>query len=505
VAGLDALSCASPGNCAAGGSYRPSTASTHSQAWLAVQKSGHWGNAFEIAGSLNADGGAQLTAASCPAAGACVAGGYYENAAGHLERFLISQHLGHWGKAGKLPGLLTLNKGPDSQLYSLSCGSAGNCSGGGYYNNATFREFAFVSTESGGHWAAAKRVPGITSVSPGGATCPLPDCYSRPADLPPMTGKFALSYPHLLPLRRPLLAGAAGVALALAPAAASASAGTPAPRTAGQYTTIDVPGAAGTIAVGANDAGVVSGFSFGAGGIEHGFLDRNGRFTTIDVPGAADTLVTVINDRGVVPGYYLDGGGAAHGFLDRRGRITTVNAPGAGPASGQGTFLANVSDRGVIAGFFTDSGGVQHGFIDRNGRFTIINDPHAGSGPGQGTSVGYVNDAGQITGSYTQGNGDTVAFAGFPGRLGTVSDPAAPPFATLAAAINDAGIVVGEWADASGLFHGFTERHGVFTPVKDPAGAEGTNVEGISNNGIIAGFYTDAGAVNHGFELTRTR
>jgi hypothetical protein len=168
VAGLDALSCASPGNCAAGGSYRPSTVSTHSQAWLAVQKSGHWGNAFEAAGSLNAGGGAQLTAASCPAAGACVAGGYYENAAGRLELFLISQHQGHWGKAGKLPGLLTLNKGPDSQLYSLSCSSAGNCSGGGYYNNATFREFAFVSTESGGHWAAAKRVPGITSVSPGG-------------------------------------------------------------------------------------------------------------------------------------------------------------------------------------------------------------------------------------------------------------------------------------------------------------------------------------------------
>jgi hypothetical protein len=168
LAGLNALSCASAGNCAAGGSYRPSTASPRSQAWLAVQKGGHWGNAVEVAGSLNAGGGAQLTAASCPAAGACVAGGYYENAAGHLELFLISQHSGHWGKAGKLPGLLTLNKGPDSQFYSLSCSSAGNCSGGGYYNNAKFREFAFVITESGGHWGKAEQAPGITSVSSGG-------------------------------------------------------------------------------------------------------------------------------------------------------------------------------------------------------------------------------------------------------------------------------------------------------------------------------------------------
>ncbi len=168
VAGLNALSCASAGNCAAGGSYRPSTASPHSQAWLAVQKGGHWGNAFEVAGSLNIGGAAQLTAASCPVSGACVAGGLYENGAGKQGLFVISQHRGHWGKAGKLPGLLTLNTGPDAQFYSLSCSSAGNCSGGGYYNNASFRELAFVITESGGHWGKAERLPGITSVSSGG-------------------------------------------------------------------------------------------------------------------------------------------------------------------------------------------------------------------------------------------------------------------------------------------------------------------------------------------------
>lgn len=68
-AGLNALPCASAGNCVAGGSYRPSTSSTHTQAYLAVQKIGHWGNAAEVPGtaSLNAGGGAQVTAASCPA------------------------------------------------------------------------------------------------------------------------------------------------------------------------------------------------------------------------------------------------------------------------------------------------------------------------------------------------------------------------------------------------------------------------------------------------------
>src|SRR5580698_7973480 len=92
----------------------------------------------------------------------------------------------------------------------------------------------------------------------------------------------------LTPLRTPyrllLIAGAASaLALALAPAAASAAA---AP---GRYTSIDVPGAADTIAVGVNDSGVVSGFYEDSSGNDHGFLDRHGTFTTIDVPGAADT------------------------------------------------------------------------------------------------------------------------------------------------------------------------------------------------------------------------
>jgi hypothetical protein len=66
-------------------------------------------------------------------------------------------------------------------------------------------------------------------------------------------------------------------------------------------------------------------------------------------------------------------------------------------------------------------------------------------------------------------------------------------------------VVVGEWADANGLFHGFIDRRGVFTPVEDPAGAEGTNLAGISNHGVIVGFYTDGNAINHGFELTPAR
>jgi hypothetical protein len=80
--------------------------------------------------------------------------------------------------------------------------------------------------------------------------------------------------------------------------------------------------------------------------------------------------------------------------------------------------------------------------------------------------------------------------------------PAPRQGSTLTAAINDAGVVAGEYFDASAVVHGFAEQHGVFTPVEDPAGTEGTDLTGISNLGVVVGFYLDG---THGFELSPTR
>jgi hypothetical protein len=144
-----ALSCGSPGDCAAGGSYRD--AAGHTQAFLATQSRGHWNKAAEVpgTGALNVGGSAQVTTISCSSAGNCSAGGFYVTK-GPLELFVITQRKGIWGKATVLPGILSHNKGSSTQIYSLSCTSAGNCSAGGYYENAAFREFAFVANESGG-------------------------------------------------------------------------------------------------------------------------------------------------------------------------------------------------------------------------------------------------------------------------------------------------------------------------------------------------------------------
>src|ERR1700735_2474341 len=132
------------------------------------------------------------------------------------------------------------------------------------------------------------RKRGRAAGSPGRAVMPDPASGSR---RPSRTGRRGWLMSLRTPLRLLLIAGAAS-ALSLVPAAASAAA---AP---GRYTTIDVPGAADTIAVGVSDSGVVSGFYTDSSGSNHGFLDRDGRFTTVDVPGAADTFVTHNNDLG---------------------------------------------------------------------------------------------------------------------------------------------------------------------------------------------------------------
>jgi hypothetical protein len=162
----DVLSCSSAGNCAAGGDYKD--ANGHSQAYLETQRSGHWKNATEArgTGALNTGGGAEVTAVDCTSSGNCTAGGHYNNGT-RSQLFLSTESKGTWGKAAALPGISSHNKGSTSQFYTVACASSGNCAGGGYYENSSFKEIAFVITKSGGHWYSLKKVPGIGTLSAG--------------------------------------------------------------------------------------------------------------------------------------------------------------------------------------------------------------------------------------------------------------------------------------------------------------------------------------------------
>jgi hypothetical protein len=107
---------------------------------------------------------ASVVSVSCPAAGACAAGGYSTDATTTIHAFLLSERSGTWGQAAPVPGLAALAK-HNSQVSSVSCGSAGVCAAGGAYApDAGGSQAAFVVSERGRHWAKAIEVPGLAAL-----------------------------------------------------------------------------------------------------------------------------------------------------------------------------------------------------------------------------------------------------------------------------------------------------------------------------------------------------
>lgn len=90
----------------------------------------------------------------------------------------------------------------------------------------------------------------------------------------------------------------------------------------GQVTTFDVPKAtvdvasSGTMPIGMNEAGTISGFFMGPDGQHHGFLRTpSGQFTVVDHPNAVSTALTRINAASSVAGDWIDGAANTHGFI----------------------------------------------------------------------------------------------------------------------------------------------------------------------------------------------
>src|SRR5438552_18021999 len=126
---------------------------------------------------------------------------------------------------------------------------------------------------------------------------------------------------------------------------------------------IDYPGAMATsIPGGINDLGDIVGAFTDSNRKVHGFLLSNGVYTTIDVPGAAITMARGINSRGDIVGSYQitpsKPGGDFHGFLLRDGELTIINYP-----NHLNTILQRISATGVIVGCYHDADmmGSMHG------------------------------------------------------------------------------------------------------------------------------------------------
>jgi hypothetical protein len=161
------LSCASVGNCSAGGEYgdRPN----YNHVYLIDEVNGHWGLAAELPGttSLNAAGNDNVAAISCPTPGNCTAGGEFATSLTRSTAFLVNEVRGSWKDEVPVPGVAALATQGNATVGSVSCPTAGNCAAVGTYNSGLTRRGAFVVSEVDGRWGRARDIPGTQALSKG--------------------------------------------------------------------------------------------------------------------------------------------------------------------------------------------------------------------------------------------------------------------------------------------------------------------------------------------------
>lgn len=171
---ITTMACPAAGSClAAGAGYTGGEElfPAGGTAFIVTERNGKWGSSQPVPGLTRlTHGGSEVDSVSCVSAGNCTLGGGYVDSAGHAQVFVASEHGGTWGPAQRLPGLPALNQGGRAGLTQVSCGSARLCAAGGWYLNLKRkqRQQAWVATEIGGRWQRAEKVPGTTALNTGG-------------------------------------------------------------------------------------------------------------------------------------------------------------------------------------------------------------------------------------------------------------------------------------------------------------------------------------------------
>jgi hypothetical protein len=165
-AAVSSVSCASAGNCSAGG-YVTDPSIEAQLAFVVSEVNGKWQKAEVVPGIGAATAGfASVASVACASAGNCSAGGSYRSGPSSFQAFVVSEVRGRWAKAKEVPGTATLNKGGNATITSVSCAAPGNCSAGGNYSNGNTQ--AFVVSEAKGSWGKAEEVPGTAALNTGG-------------------------------------------------------------------------------------------------------------------------------------------------------------------------------------------------------------------------------------------------------------------------------------------------------------------------------------------------
>ena len=155
----------------------------------------------------------------------------------------------------------------------------------------------------------------------------------------------------------------------------------------GDWTTLDVPGATNTFALGVSDESTyVVGYYLDATQ-SHAFIwsGSDGQFSTFDVPNATLTQAWGVSTDGRIVGLYESSDEKVHGFLLAHQAFTTLDFPGA-----EATEAAGINDDGTVVGTYTDSQKQRHGFKWVNGGFLPLSQVPISTG----TTINWINRRG---------------------------------------------------------------------------------------------------------------
>ena len=155
-AALASVTCTSPGNCVAGGDYVDTNGRDDHQAMVTTETSGVWGQASELtlpsgANTAASDQNVALASVTCTSPGNCVAGGSYEDTKGSndYQAMVAVETSGVWGQASELtlPSGANTTAGDQSAFFgSVTCTGPGSCVGVGSYEDSSSNEQAMVLT-----------------------------------------------------------------------------------------------------------------------------------------------------------------------------------------------------------------------------------------------------------------------------------------------------------------------------------------------------------------------
>ena len=163
--GNPAVSCSSAGNCTAVSQYQDGSGF---HGLLLTQTGGTWADGVEAVLPGDAGTGAvSLSDVSCSSAGNCTAVGNYHDLSTHQQGLLLTEAAGTWAAAAATPptGAAAI---PNTNLYRVDCSGAGACTAAGQYTDSSNHNQGLFVNQTGGAWSTGIQVPAPSDAKPTG-------------------------------------------------------------------------------------------------------------------------------------------------------------------------------------------------------------------------------------------------------------------------------------------------------------------------------------------------